>query len=115
MSVPPTPFVCRCCGACCRAPGYVRLAPGEPEALAAALGLPLDDFLSRHTRLTRDRQALALNERDDGSCSFLDDRNRCRLQDAKPRQCRDYPLRWRSDLLDAVCQTMQNAGETHVG
>jgi Fe-S-cluster containining protein len=93
----------------------VRLAPGEPEALAAALGLPLDDFLSRHTRLTRDRQALALNERDDGSCSFLDDRNRCRLQDAKPRQCRDYPLRWRSDLLDAVCQTMQNAGETHVG
>ena len=110
MKPPATPFVCRCCGACCRAVGYVRLTRDEPDAIAAALGLDVEDFIARFTRLTHDRQALALTERADGACIFLDAQNHCRIQHVKPKQCRDYPHRWRSATLDAVCAAQRDVG-----
>ena len=103
-------FVCRRCGACCRATGEVRLEPGEPPALADALGLSEEALIARFTRLTRDRRGLALTEQSDGACVFLGPDNACRVQQAKPRQCRDYPLRWHSRLLDAVCPALQAQG-----
>jgi len=103
-------FVCRRCGACCRATGEVRLEPGEPPALADALGLSEEALIARFTRLTRDRRGLALTEQSDGACVFLGPDNACRVQQAKPRQCRDYPLRWHSRLLDAACPVRQAQG-----
>lgn len=44
MKVDPATFQCRRCGACCRVPGYVALEPGEPEAIAAFLGLDVYAF-----------------------------------------------------------------------
>ena len=110
MSAPERPFVCRRCGACCRATGEVRLAPGESAALAAALGLSEECLIARFTRLARDRRGLALTDRADGACVFLGLDNACRVQQAKPQQCRDYPTRWRSDLLDAACAARQTPG-----
>jgi Fe-S-cluster containining protein len=106
----PPDFVCRRCGACCRAAGEVRLQAGEIESLAAATGLTADAFLERYTRLTRDRRGLTLTDRADGACIFLDASNACLIQHAKPRQCRDYPSRWRSDSLDAACEGRRHAG-----
>lgn len=82
--------------------------------MAQALGLTVDDFIAFYTRLTHDRQALALIERADGSCIFLDAQNHCLIQATKPKQCREYPNRWRSAVLDAVCQAQQNTGAVHV-
>ena len=110
MSTPERPFVCRRCGACCRATGEVWLAPGESEALAAALGISEEDLIAGFTRLTRDRRGLALTEQSDGACVFLGPDNACRVQQAKPRQCRDYPVRWHGRLLDAACPVRQAQG-----
>ncbi len=96
-------FACLRCGACCRAPGDVRLDPGEAEAIARELGLSVEVFIDRFTRLARDRQALSLTDGADGACVFLDADHACRIQAVKPRQCLDYPRRWRSAALDAVC------------
>lgn len=96
-------FVCKRCGNCCRAPGYVHLRAGEAEAIAAELGLDVRLFFDRYTKLTADRRSLSLTEAADGSCIFLQPDNSCRIQVVKPRQCRDYPAHWRSDLLDAAC------------
>ena len=107
-------FVCRRCGACCRATGEVRLEPGEPAALAAFLGISEEAMIACFTLLTRDRRGLALTEQSDGACVFLGADNTCRVQQSKPRQCRDYPLRWRSRLLDAACAAQKAQGATDV-
>ena len=81
----------------------MRLRPGEAEAIAALLGLPLHDATARFTRLRDDRRGLALIERPDGACIFLAGDNTCRIQAAKPYQCRAFPLAWRSARLAAAC------------
>jgi Fe-S-cluster containining protein len=97
-------FVCRRCGACCRAAGDVRLRAGEVEAIAALLALDPYTFTSRYTRLAGDRSGLVLAEQTDGTCVFLNETNACRIQDAKPAQCRGYPQSWRHPVLDARCE-----------
>lgn len=99
-------FACQRCGACCRGPGDVVLAAGESERIAALLALALDDFTARYTRLLADRRGLSLSERPDGACIFLQADNACRIQAAKPQQCRGFPHVWRSDRLVAACAAL---------
>lgn len=100
-------FACRRCGNCCRVEGYVRLSPGEVEHMADALGLPVHGFTQRYTRLTDDRTGLSLAEKPDGSCVFLGDEG-CEVQDAKPRQCGEFPERWAFEGYASICAGMKN-------
>ncbi len=97
-------FRCRHCGECCRLPGgLVRLREDECAALAAALGMDERTFIDRHTLLAPDRRSLVLRDHADGSCEMLDADGLCRVQSAKPAQCRDFPLRWRNPDSFRVC------------
>ena len=84
---------CQRCGACCRSPGEVRLTGEEVAKLAAFLALSEKDFIEQHTRLRKDRKGLALKERAEHSCIFLDG-NSCTVQAVKPQQCKEFPNRW---------------------
>ncbi len=101
-------FRCRQCGNCCRAPGAVRLRLGEPELLAQSLGLDVYTFNTRYTRLASNRRELVLCEQAGGACVFLNAANRCEVHDAKPAQCRDYPMGWQHPGLDRHCAARQN-------
>ncbi len=109
MTIDPAAFRCECCGACCRVPGYVALAPGEPEAIAAFLGLDVYTFTSLYTTLTLNRKDLSLTETGDGRCVFLQEDNTCRIQPVKPAQCRGFPFLWRSKRLEAECAALRRA------
>jgi Fe-S-cluster containining protein len=115
-----TIYVCTGCGNCCRWPGYVHVNDAEINRIADFLGMPLDDFLERHTRLTDDRRGLSLNEHADGTCEFLSGNNECRIQDVKPRQCRDFPNHWAFDGWQSECPAValklrrDRAPQTHV-
>ena len=50
----------------------MQLTDGEISRLAAFKKLSEVDFIQRFTRLTADRRGLALMERPDGECVFLD-------------------------------------------
>lgn len=100
--VPPG-FTCQRCGNCCRGPGDVLLFDGEAPAIARLLGMDLYAFTSACTRLSADRQGLSLTERPDGACVFLAPDNTCKIQEAKPRQCRSFPYLWRSVRLANMC------------
>jgi Fe-S-cluster containining protein len=76
---------------------------GEAERMAAHLGLELDEFIRRFTRLNRQRSGLSLDEKPDGSCVFLDGDD-CRVQPVKPRQCRGFPNLWDFPGFDQVCR-----------
>ena len=96
-------FACLSCGNCCRPPGYVRLQEGEAERVAAFLGEDIDAFIQSQTRVTDDRRHLSLLQNADGVCEFLTPESLCRIHPVKPAQCRGYPWRWRSEILDALC------------
>lgn len=102
-------FRCAACGACCRWAGFVRVRSADIDAAARLLGISVDAFIARFTRLAHDRQSLVLTDRPDGACIFLDAANRCRIHAAKPRQCRDFPERWSVPGLEHVCQAMRDA------
>jgi Fe-S-cluster containining protein len=104
-----TDFKCRGCGNCCRWPGEVRVDAGEIRAIAARLGLAEDDFIARQTTVTRDRRGLTLLEKADGSCRFLTPENRCAIQNAKPRQCRDFPHGWQAPEYAHLCAGLRMA------
>jgi Fe-S-cluster containining protein len=110
MMADPATFRCQRCGACCRVPGYVALAPGEPEAIAAFLGLDIYAFTARYTALTFNRRDLSLVEGEDGRCVFLQDDNACRIQPVKPAQCRGFPFLWTSPGLARVCPALRPSG-----
>ncbi len=96
-------FACQRCGACCRVPGYVRVSEADVEALAGALGMSVEAFIEGYTVLSPSRTGLVLKGEPEGACMFLTEENLCRVHEARPQQCRDYPERWRSEDIEAVC------------
>ncbi len=102
-------FSCRRCGNCCRIPGEVRLLKGEPEKIAALLGISTDEFIQNHTRLTRDRIGLSIMEREDHGCLMLE-ADRCRIEEAKPYHCRAFPVLWNYDGWERICRAADSGG-----
>ena len=92
---------CQRCAACCRWPGEVRLSEHEISKLAGFLNLAETEFIEQHTRLRQDRLGLALKERSDRSCIFLEDTT-CTVQPVKPLQCQEFPTRWLNLLWGKV-------------
>lgn len=84
---------CQRCTACCRWPGQVRLTNQEITRIASFNGFEEREFIQQFTRLRADRQGLALQDKPNGECIFLDG-NECRIQPVKPQQCRDFPNLW---------------------
>lgn len=96
---------CQRCTACCRWPGQVRLTDAEIARLAAFNGVSEYDFIQRFTRLRHDRRGLALQEKPDGECIFLEG-DRCRVQPVKPQQCRDFPNLWNFPGFEKTCRAL---------
>lgn len=101
----PTFLECQRCAACCRWPGWVRVSAEEIARIAAFLELDEREFIARHTRLRDDRQGLALLEKPNGECEFLDGRT-CRIQPVKPQQCRDFPNVWNFPGFEQFCRAV---------
>lgn len=93
-------FHCKRCGRCCTGEGYVNLDADECETIAKFLETPLEKFLEYFTiEMTGFERWLVDAEGDDRPCVFLlrddDGIASCRIEAVKPRQCRDFPYKWR--------------------
>lgn len=105
MKIPGEGFKCRRCGNCCKWHGYVRLKDCEVDKIAEFLKLEVGEFLDKYTVLTPDRRALSLTERANGECCFYDaESSLCVIQEVKPQQCRDFPLRWNFEGWENECE-----------
>ena len=100
-------FACTRCGDCCRWRGAVKVTDDEVDAIAAFLNMPVTEFLERHTVFTPDRRHLSLCDKENGECEFLtvgsDGLAACAIQSVKPRQCRDFPLKWNFHGWEEKC------------
>lgn len=98
-------YECQRCTACCRWPGEVGFAEGEIARLAAFKGLNEHEFIQKYTRLRADRAGLALQEKPNGECVFLEG-NDCSVQPVKPQQCRDFPNLWNFPGFEKQCRAI---------
>lgn len=96
---------CQRCTACCRWPGQVRLTDEEITKLAAFKQMSESDFIQKFTRLRQGRRGLALLEKPNGECIFLEG-NDCSVQPVKPQQCRDFPNLWNFPGFEKVCHAI---------
>ncbi len=96
-------YECDRCTACCRWPGQVRITEEEIKRLAEFLKLNESDFIQQFTRIHTQRNGLALQDKENGECIFLDG-NDCRVNPVKPRQCRDFPNLWNFPGFEKVCR-----------
>src|SRR5215218_7871695 len=98
-------YECQRCTACCRWPGQVTVSEAEVAEIARYLGLHEHDFVQRHTRLRPERNGLALEDKPNGECAFLEG-NDCAINPVKPQQCRDFPDKWNFPGWRQVCEAV---------
>ena len=103
--MPDVRYLCQRCTNCCRWPGDVKVSDEEVAKIAEFLGLAVDVFIERFTRLRVNRQGLSLIERADDSCIFLEGRD-CMINEVKPQQCRDFPNKWNFPGWRQVCEAI---------
>jgi Fe-S-cluster containining protein len=96
-------YQCQRCTACCRWPGQVKVSESEIAEIASFLGHDVDDFIQRFTRLRQQRDGLALIDKENGECFFLEG-NDCIINPVKPQQCRDFPNKWNFPGWRQVCE-----------
>ena len=96
-------YECDRCTACCRWPGQVRLTDEEIKRLAEFKCVSEHDFIQQFTRLRADRRGLALLDKPNGECIFLDGNN-CAVQKVKPRQCSEFPNLWNFPGFEKICR-----------
>jgi len=83
----------------------VKVTNEEIARLATFKRLSEHDFIQKFTRLRPDRRGLALKDKPNGECVFLEGEN-CTVQPVKPQQCRDFPNLWRNPVAAQLCQAI---------
>lgn len=77
------------CTECCTQKGFVYLAAGDAERIAAYLGMGTADFERRYVYRTARRARLKVPK--DVQCHFLREGG-CSIHEVKPVQCRIFPF-----------------------
>lgn len=98
-------YECQRCAACCRWPGQVQITDDEIGRMAAFKAMREGAFIAQYTRLRADRRGLALAEKPNGECVFLEGID-CAVQPVKPRQCRDFPNLWNFPGFEKECRAI---------
>jgi len=99
-------YACQRCTNCCRWPGFVKLTEGDITAISRFLSLSEEDFIQTYTRLRPSRNGLALIDKANGECFFLDGRD-CAIQPVKPFQCGGFPNEWNFPGWRDVCEAIE--------
>jgi Fe-S-cluster containining protein len=100
-------FVCHRCGNCCKGEGFVWLSREDIRRIAAHLGLGQEDFVKRYTRMAEGRLALIDHAIPETACVFYEEGLGCAIHAVKPKQCADFPIRWREEDAITYCKGLQ--------
>lgn len=106
-------FGCTECGQCCTgAPGYVWITDDEIIEMAAALNIPVEEFVEKYTRLVNGEISLKEHPKT-YDCVFLRDK-KCLLYKSRPKQCRTFPF-WPENIStkEAWDETAQRCEGIH--
>jgi len=96
-------FVCMRCGNCCRLDGDVIVSADEREKICQFLGIGEEEFLRKYAEVDG-AGFVKLRENGQGACVFLGEDNLCMIHPVKPKQCREFPVMWRSKNIAEFCE-----------
>jgi len=97
-------FQCHGCGNCCRGAGRVWVDREGAVAIAEHLGLLMSEFRANFVALDwNGGHVLRDRSEDDDACVFLSPDNRCAIHPVKPRQCAEFPYKWRNHDFAETC------------
>lgn len=105
-------FACHRCGACCKGDGVVEFGREEAERMAEHLRIDVGEFVARYAvAQRRGRYYLIDQQNEEKWCIFLqiDDKGRygCKVNAAKPDQCRGFPYGWRNPDSFETCMGLR--------
>jgi Fe-S-cluster containining protein len=78
------------------------LNDADITAISGFLGLGEVEFIERYTRLRPQRDGLALIDKPNGECVFLEGID-CTIQPVKPHQCKGFPNEWNFSGWEKTC------------
>ena len=99
-------FLCERCGNCCRGEGVVRVTLQDARCIAGFLEITVQEFY--HCYTIRINDEYWLKDKPNQDCIFLND-NDCRVHQVKPRQCRDFPRKWRTSDIALYCMAIKKS------
>lgn len=97
-------FECQRCGNCCRGDGFVRVTPEEIRKIAEFLDISVQECCNKYIMQVSD--GYWLKDKPNKDCVFLED-NLCAIHPVKPKQCRDFPWKWRTKDVINYCKGFQ--------
>lgn len=104
-------FVCHRCGQCCKGGGYVWLTGRDIRRIAGHLNMTEREFVRRYTRRSQGKLALIDHQIPAKARIFYEEGAGCRIHTVKPRQCVDFPFRWRGEDAVSYCRGLQILAE----
>lgn len=84
----------------------MKLTDEDISAISAFMALSEEAFIQTYTRLRPSRNGLALIDKPNGECIFLDGRD-CAIQPVKPYQCGGFPNQWNFPGWRDVCEAIE--------
>lgn len=92
-------FECTQCGACCKNPGVILFTPQDILRVSDFLDLTPEAFKERYLAFY-DAGQWSIDVGPEQPCVFLDQEQRCSIQEVKPWQCSAYPFWY--EIVDDV-------------
>jgi len=81
---------CIGCGRCCHCSPIV-INPKDIRVMAYALHMTVKEFKKQYTEVYPGKPGIS-HFKQENPCAFLDENNKCKIYNARPDICRDYPL-----------------------
>lgn len=94
---------CLTCANCCKTTSPIFYQT-DIERVAKALRMKPGDFIQKYLRIDEDRDYVLQSS----PCPFLDDDNRCRVYQDRPKACREYPHTDRKKMVQIMDLTHKN-------
>lgn len=83
-------FSCTRCGLCCKEEGYVFFSYSDISRASRYLKITPMDFIKKYLKYNEDLEHY-IEVTKSLPCLFLDNKNGCKINDAKPEQCKTFP------------------------
>lgn len=96
---------CLTCANCCKSLGP-RLFRLDIDRLAKHLNMKSSTFEKEYTRIDEDGDYVFKQS----PCPFLEEDNKCRIYEYRPKACREYPHTDRKNMIQILDVTIKNAG-----
>ncbi|MBS1977551.1 MAG: YkgJ family cysteine cluster protein [Bacteroidetes bacterium] len=94
---------CLTCANCCKTTSPIFYQT-DIERAAKALRMKPGSFVEQYLRVDEDKDWVLKSS----PCPFLEDDNRCRIYDSRPKACREYPHTDRKKMVQIMDLTYKN-------